>query len=58
MGMKTKSKESLVTGLMWMRQDRKFPLKKLRHNCEHGLFNYIQINQNIKYCEILLHLVA
>jgi len=36
MGMKTKSKESLVTGLMWMRQDRKFPLKKLRHNCEHG----------------------
>jgi len=35
MGMKTKSKESLVTGLMWMRQNRKYPLKKLRHSCKH-----------------------
>ena len=50
MGMKTKSKESLVTGLMWMRQNRKFPLEKLRHNCEHGLFNVIQRKT---YCEIV-----
>ena len=43
MGMKTKSKESLVTGLMWMRQNRKYPLKKLRHSCKHGLLIILQI---------------
>nr|XP_009858246.1 mannosyl-oligosaccharide glucosidase-like [Ciona intestinalis] len=37
MGMKTKSPQSLVTGLMWLRQHERYQSElPLRHTCEHG----------------------